>query len=172
MGHADARHIKGTEMPNVTFSSPLLYKDLTVYAIAGDTSTVLAIAEANKVPIPHDCRNGECGSCLIEVVTLSGKTMGSLLTENEKTQLKSIGKITPEEIRKAEVEDIAPKFRLACQYVVRDQDILVKFTGEPGGALGSAKAAGAPTVGAPVAGIGLARQTRVNETRDYCSEPR
>jgi len=95
MGHADARHIKGTEMPNVTFSSPLLHKDLTVYAIAGDTSTVLAIAEANKVPIPHDCRNGECGSCLIEVVTLSGKTMGSLLTENEKTQLKSIGKITP-----------------------------------------------------------------------------
>jgi ferredoxin len=134
MGHADARHIKGTEMPNVTFSSPLLHKDLTVYAIAGDTSTVLAIAEANKVPIPHDCRTGECGSCLIEVVTLSGKTMGSLLTENEKTQLKSIGKITPEEIRKAEVEDIAPKFRLACQYVVRDQDILVKFTGEPGGA--------------------------------------
>ncbi|MFY9832552.1 MAG: 2Fe-2S iron-sulfur cluster-binding protein [Methylocystis sp.] len=121
-------------MPNVTFSSPLLHKDLTVYAIAGDTSTVLAIAEANKVPIPHDCRNGECGSCLIEVVTLSGKTMGSLLTENEKTQLKSIGKITPEEIRKAEVEDIAPRFRLACQYVVRDQDILVKFTGEPGGA--------------------------------------
>ena len=43
-------------------------------------------------------------------------------------------RITPEEIRKAEVEDIAPKFRLACQYVVRDQDILVKFTGEPGGA--------------------------------------
>jgi len=32
------------------------------------------------------------------------------------------------------VEDVAPKYRLACQYVVRDQDILVKFSGEPGGA--------------------------------------
>jgi ferredoxin len=121
-------------MPNVTFESPLLHKNLTVYAVAGDTSSVLAVAEANKVPIPHDCRDGECGSCLIEVVTLSGKTMGSLLTEKEKAQLKSLGKITAEEIRKAEVEDVAPRFRLACQYVVRDQDILVRFSGEPGGA--------------------------------------
>ena len=121
-------------MPNVTFSSPLLRKNVTVYAVAGDTSTVLAVAETNKIAIPHDCKDGECGSCLIEVVTLSGKTMGSTLTEKEKTQLKSLGKITVEDIRRAEVEDVAPQFRLACQYVVRDQDILVKFTGEPGGA--------------------------------------
>jgi len=121
-------------MPLVTFETPLLHKNVTVYAVAGDTHTVLAVAEANKVPIPHDCRDGECGSCLIEVVTLTGKTMGSLLTDKEKAQLKSIGKITPEDIKRAEVEDIAPRFRLACQYVVRDQDILVKFTGEPGGA--------------------------------------
>jgi ferredoxin len=133
-GADDLRRNKGTIMPNVTFSSPLLHKNLTVYAIAGDTSTVLAVAEAHKVPIPHDCKDGECGSCLIEVVTLSGKTMGSLLTEKEKNLLKSLGKITSDEIRAAEVEDIAPKFRLACQYVVRDQDILVKFSGEPGGA--------------------------------------
>ncbi|HMK88370.1 MAG TPA: 2Fe-2S iron-sulfur cluster-binding protein [Methylocystis sp.] len=121
-------------MPNVTFESPLLHQNLTVYAIAGDTSTILSVAEANKVPIPHDCKDGECGSCLIEVVTLTGKTMGSYLTEKEKAQLKSLGKISAEEIRRAEVDDIAPRFRLACQYVVRDQDILVKFTGEPGGA--------------------------------------
>jgi ferredoxin len=121
-------------MPNVTFSSPVLHKNVTVYAIAGDTHTILSVAEQHKVLIPHDCKDGECGSCLIEVVTLTGKTMGSLLTEKEKGQLKSLGKITAEEIRAAEVEDIAPRYRLACQYVVRDQDILVKFTGEPGGA--------------------------------------
>lgn len=121
-------------MPNVTFSSPLLHKNITVYAIAGDTHTILSVAEANKIPIPHDCKDGECGSCLIEVLPLSGKTMGSLLTEKEKKQLKFLGKITADEIRAAEVEDIAPRFRLACQYVVRDQDILVKFSGEPGGA--------------------------------------
>lgn len=121
-------------MPNVTFSSPVLHKNVTVYATAGDTSTILSVAEAHKIPIPHDCKDGECGSCLIEVVTLTGKTMGSLLTEKEKAQLKSLGKITQEEIRIAEVEDIAPKYRLACQYIVRDQDVLVKFSGEPGGA--------------------------------------
>jgi len=101
-------------MPNVTFESPLLHQNLTVYAIAGDTSTILSVAEANKVPIPHDCKDGECGSCLIEVVTLTGKTMGSYLTEKEKAQLKSLGKISAEEIRRAEVDDIAPRFRLAC----------------------------------------------------------
>jgi ferredoxin len=133
-GPIDPRRNQGKAMPNVTFSSPILHKNLTVYAIAGDTSTILSVAEAHKAPIPHDCKDGECGSCLIEVVTLSGKTMGSLLTEKEKSLLKSLGKITGEEIRAAEVEDIAPRYRLACQYVVRDQDILVKFTGEPGGA--------------------------------------
>ena len=121
-------------MPNITFSSPLLHKDVTVYAIAGDRKTILAVAETSKIPIPFDCKDGNCGSCLIEVVTLTGKTMGSMLTDKEKEQLKSLGKITAEEIRLAEVDDIAPKYRLACQYIVRDQDILVKFTGAPGGA--------------------------------------
>lgn len=121
-------------MANVTFSSPLLHKDVTVYAVAGDRGTILTVAEKHKIPIPFECRDGECGSCLIEVVTLTGKTMGSMLTDKEKSQLKSLGKITAEDIKKAETDDIAPKFRLACQYIVRDQDILVKFAGEPGGA--------------------------------------
>ena len=121
-------------MANVTFSSPLLHKDVTVYAVAGDRGTILSVAEKHKIPIPFECRDGECGSCLIEVVTLTGKTMGSMLTDKEKSQLKSLGKITAEDIKKAETDDIAPKFRLACQYIVRDQDILVKFVGEPGGA--------------------------------------
>jgi ferredoxin len=122
-------------MPNVTFSSYMLRKDVTVYAVAGDRKTILAVAEANNVVIPHDCKEGNCGSCLIEVVTLTGKTMGSQLTEKEKEQLKSLGKITPEEIERAEVDDVMPKYRLACQYIVRDQDILVRFTGAPGGAV-------------------------------------
>ena len=121
-------------MPNVTFSSPILHKDITVYAIAGDRRTILSVAEANKIPIPFDCKDGECGSCLMEVVTLTGKTMGSMLTDKEKDQLKSLGKITAEEIRRSEVDDVSPKFRLACQYIVRDQDVLVKFNGVPGGA--------------------------------------
>ena len=33
-------------MANVTFSSPSMKKDLTVYAVAGDTKTLLAVAKA------------------------------------------------------------------------------------------------------------------------------
>lgn len=121
-------------MANVTFSSPLLPKDITVYAVAGDRRTILALAEKHNIPIPFECRNGACGSCLIEVTPLDDAPMGTLLTDKEKALLKSIGKITPEEIKTAEVNDIAPKNRFACQFIVRDQDILVRFTGAPGGA--------------------------------------
>lgn len=123
-------------MANVTFSSKhTLPKDVTVYAVAGDRGTILSVAEKHRIPIPFECRDGECGSCLVEVVTLTGKTMGSQLTEKEKSMLKSLGKITNAEIAKAETDDVMPKYRLACQTFVRDQDILVKFAGdEPGGA--------------------------------------
>jgi len=123
-------------MANVTFSSPLLHKDVTVYAVAGDRGTILSVAEKHRIPIPFECRDGECGSCLVEVVTLTGKTMGSMLTDKEKSQLKALGRITAEEIARAETDDVMPKFRLACQTIVRDQDILVRFRGDqPGGAI-------------------------------------
>jgi ferredoxin len=56
-------------MSNVTFSSPVMARDTTVYAVAGDRGTILAVAKAHKIPIPFDCQDGECGSCLVEVKT-------------------------------------------------------------------------------------------------------
>ena len=118
-------------MANVTFSSPVMAKDLTVYAIAGHRGTILAIARANKVPIPFDCQDGECGSCLVRVEHLAKNVKCAIaLTEKEKEMLRQLGKITPEEIREAEVNDVAPRYRLACQCFVRDEDILVSFEGD------------------------------------------
>jgi rubrerythrin/ferredoxin len=119
-------------MSNVTFSSPVMARDLTVYAVAGDRGTILAVAKAHKVPIPFDCQDGECGSCLVEVTHLSeGKPKyGIALTEKEKELLKQLGKITPEEIYGAETNDMPPRYRLACQCFVRDEDILVSFEGD------------------------------------------
>lgn len=115
-------------MSNVTFSSPAMKKDLTVYAIAGDCDTLLAVAQKNHVPIHFECENGECGSCAVKVSILSGKQpMGIHLTEKEKTVLKLAGKITAEQIQKAEVSDEPPPWRLACQFIVRNEDILVTF---------------------------------------------
>lgn len=120
-------------MANVTFTSSIMQKDLTVYAVAGDTHTLLKIAQKNKIPLPFECEDGECGSCVMEVVYLSDKPkMSQALTEKEKATLRGAGKITHDAIREAEVNDMPPPYRLACQYIVRDEDILVKFSGEPG----------------------------------------
>lgn len=118
-------------MANVTFSSPVMPRDITVYAVAGDRGTLLGLAKAHHIPIPFDCQDGECGSCLVEVRHLSPTVRSGLaLTEKEKEMLKQLGKITKAEIMDAEVNDMPPKHRLACQYFVRNEDIFVSFEGD------------------------------------------
>ncbi len=118
-------------MANVTFSSPSMARDVTVYAVAGDRGTVLAVAKAHKIPIPFDCQDGNCGSCLVEVKHLSGERPYAIaLTEKEKEMLRQLGKITKEEIVNAEVNDMPPRYRLACQCFVRNEDIMVVFAGD------------------------------------------
>lgn len=118
-------------LANVTFSSPVMAKDITVYAIAGHRGTILGVAHAHKIPIPFDCQDGECGSCLVKVEHLAKNVRyGIALTEKEKELLRQLGKITRDEIRDAEVNDMPPRYRLACQCFVRDEDILVSFEGD------------------------------------------
>ena len=115
-------------MANITFSSPKLKKDITIYATAGDTSSLLSVAKEHKIPMNFECENGECGSCAIEVSVLANKQpLGVNLTEKEKTVLKLSGKISKEQIEAAENSDVPPPWRLACQFIVRNEDILVKF---------------------------------------------
>ena len=115
-------------MANVTFSSPTMPKDITVYAVAGDTHTLLSVAKKNHIPVEFECENGECGSCMIQVSVLSGKTpLAVALTEKEKTVLRFAGRITKQQIEAAETNDLPPPWRLACQFIVRNEDILVTF---------------------------------------------
>lgn len=115
-------------MALVTFSNPQ-YKDKTVYAVAGShTETVLKLALTNKIPIHFECRDGECGTCLVKVSSLDKKErMGGPLTEKEKTLLRQLGKLTKEEIDEMAVNDLPSFWRLACQMIVRDEDILVEY---------------------------------------------
>lgn len=118
-------------MANVTFSSPLMPRDVTVYAVAGERGTLLALAKAHHIPIPFDCQDGECGSCLVQVKHYrAGVRYGVAMTEKEKEMLKQLGKITKQEIMDAEVNDMPPLHRLACQCFVRDEDIAVEFEGD------------------------------------------
>ncbi len=121
-------------MANITFQSPIMHRDKTVYAVAGNTKTILAVARDNAIPIPFDCGDGNCGSCLIEVTSLDAKpAMSMALTEKEKARLKELQKITDAEIANAEVNDLPPRFRLACQFIARDENVTVRFPGTPGG---------------------------------------
>jgi ferredoxin len=119
-------------MPKVTFSSPVLEHAVTVKA---DTEqAILSLAEANNIPLPRACHSGDCAACTIEVLTLSGKTIGSELTEKEKRRLPLDGRLSIDELRLAEQSEVAPRYRLACQYMVGFEDILVWFSGKPGDA--------------------------------------
>ena len=50
--------------------------------------------------------------------------------QEEKERLRHSGKISKEEIMNAEVNDMPPRYRLACQCFVRNEDTLVTFEGE------------------------------------------
>ncbi|QLQ31708.1 MAG: (2Fe-2S)-binding protein [Candidatus Thiothrix singaporensis] len=115
-------------MPLITFSSPQ-YKDKTVYAVAGSfTETVLKIAKTNKIPIDFSCENGECGTCVIKVTQLGEKApMGLHMEEKEKKILLELGKVTKEELDDLTTNDQPSQWRLACQFIPRDEDILVEY---------------------------------------------
>lgn len=116
-------------MALINFSSPD-YKDKTIYAVAGShTETVLKIAKENKIPIDFSCENGECGSCVIKVSSIDPKKprMGYHLTEKEKNVLQEIGKLSKEDMEKLIVDDLPSEWRLACQFIPRDEEVLVEY---------------------------------------------
>lgn len=115
-------------MPLVTFSNAQ-YKDKTVYAVAGShTETLLKIAKEYQVPIEFDCEDGECGTCAVRVTSVDKKQrMGYHLTEKEKNILRSLGKLSKQDLERLIVDDMPSEWRLACQMIVRDEDILVEY---------------------------------------------
>ncbi len=122
-------------MATVYFSSPIMSKNRKVSAVAGKNTTLLGVAKENDIKIPFECQNGRCASCMVKVTHLDGERIkGVALTDKERDVLKSIGRLPEKEEERAYVADIPPTFRLACQTIVTDEDLLVEFTGEPGGA--------------------------------------
>jgi ferredoxin len=53
--------------------------------------------------------------------------MGYHLEEKEKAVLRSLGKISKEELERLIVEDTPSEWRLACQFIPRDEDIVVAY---------------------------------------------
>ena len=121
-------------MANIYFSSPIMKHNIKVEATAGKRDTLLGLAKEHDIKIPFECQDGECGSCLVKVVHLDGdRIKGVMLTDKERNVLKSIGRLPKSEEERAQLKDIPPTFRLACQMIVTDEDLLVEFSGDPGG---------------------------------------
>jgi ferredoxin len=121
-------------MATLYFTSPVMSKNKKVNAVVGKRDTILGVAKEHNIPIPFECEDGECGSCLIKVIHLDGdRVKGVMLTDKEKAVLKSIGKLTERQEERAAVKDLPPTYRLACQTIVTDEDLLIEFSGDPGG---------------------------------------
>ena len=115
-------------MAIITFSNPD-YRDKNVYATAGShTETILKIAKENKIPIDFSCEDGNCGTCVVKVQPLNDKgRMAGPLTDKEKNVLVELQKISKDEAYQMQVDDLPTPWRLACQMIVRDEDLLVEY---------------------------------------------
>ena len=116
-------------MPKIIFQHPE-FDEIEIYAPAGSHKrTVLSLAQEFKVPISFDCQDGECGTCAIRVTDIDGHPthMGTHMTEKEKTVLREIGKLSKAELERVIVDDMPSEWRLACQMIVRDEDIRITY---------------------------------------------
>ena len=115
-------------MALITFSNPE-YKDKTVYAVAGShTETILKIAKTNKIPLQFECQDGQCGSCVVRVMSVDKKPrMGYHLTEKEKEVLVQLGKLSKDDLEQLIVDDLPSEWRLACQMIPRDEDVVIEY---------------------------------------------
>ncbi|WP_319529250.1 2Fe-2S iron-sulfur cluster-binding protein [uncultured Cohaesibacter sp.] len=116
-------------MPKIIFQHPE-FDEMEIYVpAASHKKTVLSLAKEYKIPVRFDCGDGECGSCVIKVTDLDGgpTRMGVHMTDKEKTVLREIGKMTKDELEKVIVNDMPSEWRLACQMIVRDEDIRITY---------------------------------------------
>ena len=63
----------------------------------------------------------------IKVTYLDKQPMGYHLEEKEKEVLRSLGKISKDELEKLIVDDLPSEWRLACQFIPRDEDVVVEY---------------------------------------------
>ncbi|SNY92914.1 Ferredoxin [Cohaesibacter sp. ES.047] len=116
-------------MPKIIFQHPE-FDEMEIYApAASHKKTVLSLAKEHNIPVRFDCGDGECGSCVIKVTDIDGGPthMGVHMTDKEKTVLREIGKLTKDQLEKVIVNDMPSDWRLACQMIVRDEDIRITY---------------------------------------------
>jgi ferredoxin len=114
-------------MSKVTFLGPPLYDQFVVHIAPPGRSSLLNLARKLRLSLRNRCREGVCGACAVKVAVLHRQSGSQTvrLSAEEKTVLYQAGKLTREQYESEGLADNPPLWRLACQYVVQEEDILV-----------------------------------------------
>ena len=114
-------------MGNVTFIAPPFDVERVIKLEPRSCATLLALAREVSWPAHKTCGQGLCGACAVKVVYRDPARAAArvILSPGEKTVLYRAGKLTDAEYRARDVSAHPALWRLACQYVVEDEDILV-----------------------------------------------
>ena len=92
--------------------------------------TLLSVMRERDLPHRLTCSEGRCGSCAVKVAPFnrtSGRAGDVRLSDVERRLLFRAGKLSQQQYEAEVLADVPPLWRLACQYVVEDEDIMVVF---------------------------------------------
>lgn len=114
-------------MATVTFLRKNYTRLMSVEVRSQEYRTLLSLIRQFKLSERCHCNQGECGNCAVQVVPVqAGDEQRELrLEKREKTILYSAGKLTQQQYEAAQVPAASVPWRLACQYMVRYEDIFV-----------------------------------------------
>jgi len=114
-------------MGTVTFLKPSLRDSLTVNVRSQEKRTLLSLLTQLKLFDDCTCGQGRCGQCAVKVAPVAhGYALRPVrLNDREKSVLFRAGKLTREQYEADAVLASPALWRLACQYVVRYEEILV-----------------------------------------------
>jgi hypothetical protein len=114
-------------MATVTFLKPNLRTPLTVNVRSQEHRTLLSLLTQLQLFDDCTCGQGRCGECAVKVAPVAhgGKPRPVRLNDREKSVLFKSGKLTRAQYESDAVASSPSLWRLACQYVVRYEEILV-----------------------------------------------
>ncbi len=114
-------------MATITFVAMRLARRVEVKVDPARDDNLLELAVRHHVPLPCDCKRGECGQCAVKVARLHSATGVARLTPRERYLLLQAGKISLRQFHDEHLPDHPAMWRLACEYRIEDEEIMVAF---------------------------------------------
>ena len=115
-------------MATITFSPYPRGNAITIEAGGEIGRKLLAVARDHGVPILFNCAGGACGACMVEITCLPGaEHVAAPLSKEETLLLHAMGKLPPAKGASIGTAGTGATFRLACEYIVPDANIVVRY---------------------------------------------